>query len=192
MEATKRDILKAFYPTFVGVLIGLVLGGLLWIVARSPRGNSVELLPPPTPSPIVVDVAGAVPRPGVYELPGGSRVKDAIDAAGGFLAEADKSNLNLAAPLEDGQKLDIPFLAGVEPAGAVRTVIDEVAIVNINIATLEELETLPGIGPTLAQRIIDYRETFGDFYFIEDIMNVEGIGSDTFDQIASLIITGYE
>jgi competence protein ComEA len=152
----------------------------------------VELLPPPTPSPIVVDVAGAVPRPGVYELPGGSRVKDAIDAAGGFLAEADKSNLNLAAPLEDGQKLDIPFLAGVEPAGAVRVVVDEVAIVNINIATLEELETLPGIGPTLAQRVIDYRETFGDFYFIEDIMNVEGIGSDTFDQIASLIITGYE
>ncbi len=191
METTKQDLLKAFYPTFVGVLIGLALGGLLWIVARSPRGNSVELLPPPTPAPLVVDVAGAVPRPGVYELPGGSRVKDAVQAAGGFLAEADKSTINLAAPLEDGQKLEIPFLAGAEPLGVPPT-FEPAELININTATLEELASLPGIGPTLAQRIIDYRETYGDFYFIEDIMNVSGIGPATFENIQDLIITGYE
>ncbi|RJP54497.1 MAG: ComEA family DNA-binding protein [Anaerolineaceae bacterium] len=192
METTKQDILKAFYPTFVGVLIGLVLGGLLWIVARSPRGNSVALLPPPTPAPLVVDVAGAVPRPGVYELPGGSRVNDAIEAAGGFLAEADKSTINLAAPLEDGQRLEIPFLAGVESVGATR--VEEVALelIDINTADVDTLITLPGIGPTLAQRIIDYRETYGDFYYIEDIMNVPGIGFDTFENIMDLIMTGYE
>ncbi|MFZ5857897.1 MAG: helix-hairpin-helix domain-containing protein [Chloroflexota bacterium] len=193
METTKQDILKAFYPTFIGVLIGLVLGGVLWIVARSPRGNSVELLPPPTPAPLVVDVAGAVPRPGVYELPDGSRVKDAVDAAGGFLAEADRAGLNLAAPLEDGQQLQIPFLAGAEPVGAAR--IDEPAVldlIDINTADAETLSTLPGIGPTLAQRIVEYRETWGEFYYIEDIMNVEGIGPSTFENIKDLIMTGYE
>jgi competence protein ComEA len=191
MESTKHDILKAFYPTFIGVLIGLVLGGILWIVARSPRGNSVELLPAPTPAPLVVDVAGAVPRPGVYELPGGSRTKDAVEAAGGFLAEADKANINLAAPLEDGQKLDIPFLAGAEPVGVPQTT-DQPTLVNINTATLEELDTLPGIGQTLAQAIIDYRDTYGEFYYIEDIMNVPGIGDSTFNNIKDLINTGYE
>ena len=193
METTKQDILKAFYPTFIGVLIGLVLGGVLWIVARSPRGNSVELLPPPTPAPLVVDVAGAVPRPGVYELPDGSRVKDAVDAAGGFLAEADRAGLNLAAPLEDGQQLQIPFLAGAEPVGAAR--VDEPAVldlIDINMADAETLSTLPGIGPTLAQRIVEYRETWGEFYYIEDIMNVEGIGPSTFENIKDLIMTGYE
>lgn len=191
MESTKHDILKAFYPTFIGVLIGLVLGGLLWIVARSPRGNSVELLPAPTPAPLVVDVAGAVPRPGVYELPKDSRVKDAVEAAGGFLAEADKANINLAAPVEDGQKLDIPFLAGTQPLGAVPTP-EQPTLININTATLEELDTLPGVGATLAQAIIDYRDTYGEFYFIEDIMNVSGIGTSTFENIKDMIITGYE
>ena len=191
MEATKQDILKAFYPTFIGVLIGLVLGGLLWIVARSPRGNSVELLPPPTPAPLVVDVAGAVPRPGVYELPDGSRVNDAVEAAGGFLAEADKANINLAAPLEDGQKLDIPFLPGAPTAGVPQSTPTPTAI-NINTADAATLETLPGIGPTLAQAIIDYRGTSGGFYFIEDIMNVPGIGPSTFENIKDLIVTGSE
>jgi competence protein ComEA len=191
MESTKQDILKAFYPTFIGVLIGLVLGGLLWIVARSPRGNSVELLPPPTPAPLVVDVAGAVPRPGVYELPDGSRVNDAVEAAGGFLAEADKANINLAAPLEDGQKLDIPFLPGAATAGVPQSTPNPTAI-NINTADAATLETLPGIGPTLAQAIIDYRETSGGFYFIEDIMNVPGIGPSKFEDIKDLIVTGYE
>jgi competence protein ComEA len=192
MQATKQDILKAFYPTFIGVLIGLVLGGVLWIVARSPRGNSVMLLPPPTPAPLVVDVAGAVPRPGVYEFPSGSRVKDAVEAAGGFLAEADKTNLNLAAPLEDGKRLEIPFLAGAEPVGV--ALVEEAApeLIDINTADAETLSTLPGIGSTLAQRIIAYREQYGDFYYIEDITNVDGIGEDTFENIKDLIMTGYE
>lgn len=200
METTKQDILKAFYPTFIGVLIGLTLGGLLWIVARSPEGNSVTLLPPPTKAPFVVDVGGAVPRPGVYELPDGSRVKDAVDAAGGFLAEADKTTINLAAPLEDGQKLDIPFMEGVEAAGVPRSGGEDTGggtggseeLININTADVELLSTLPGIGPTLAQRIVDYRDTYGDFYFIEDIMNVPGIKTDKFEAIMDLIITGYE
>ena len=192
MESTKQDILKAFYPTFIGVLIGLVLGGIFWIIARSPRGNSVELLPAPTPSPLIVDVAGAIPKPGVYELPEGSRVKDAVEAAGGFLAEADKSTINLAAPLEDGQRLDIPFLAGTEPLGSVTTQEEQVDLIDINTADVDTLSTLPGIGPTLAQRIVDYRDTYGPFFYIEDIMNVEGISATTFENIKDLITTGFE
>ena len=192
MESTKQDILKAFYPTFIGVLIGLVLGGIFWIIARSPRGNSVELLPAPTPSPLIVDVAGAIPKPGVYELPEGSRVKDAVEAAGGFLAEADKSTINLAAPLEDGQRLDIPFLAGTEPLGSVTTQEEQVELIDINTADVDTLSTLPGIGPTLAQRIVDYRDTYGPFFYIEDIMNVEGISATTFENIKDLITTGFE
>lgn len=209
MEVSRQDILKAFYPTFIGVLIGLTLGGVLWLVARSPSGNSIQLLPPPTPAPMMVDVAGAVPRPDVYALPGGSRVKDAVDAAGGFLAEADRSGVNLAAPIQDGQKLEVPYLAGMAPTAAASRMSSvggsndgggggsgggqtNADLININTASLQELTTLPGIGPTLAQRIIDYREEYGDFYYIEDIMDVSGIGPATFDNIKDLIVTGYE
>lgn len=197
MQSTRQDILKAFYPTFIGVLIGLVLGGLLWIVVRSPRGNAVSLMPPPTEAPIIVDVAGAVPRPGVYEFPAGARVKDAVQAAGGLLAEADKSTINLAAPLEDGQRLDIPYLSGMEPTPPAFTFSSGEGgnatgqLIDINTATVEELDTLPGIGPTLAQAIVDYRNEFGPFFAIEDIMFVDGIGPDTFEAIKDLITVGF-
>lgn len=196
MESTKQDILKAFYPTFIGVLIGLVLGGVLWIVIRAPRGETIGILPPPTAAPLVVEVAGAVPRPDLYELPPGSRVNDAVEAAGGFLAEADKSTINLAAPLTDGQKLEIPFLAGMEPPEAIvenpELPPDEAELIDLNTATLEELETLPGIGPTLAQRIIDYRDENGPFYDIEEITFVDGIGDETFERIKDLITVSIE
>jgi competence protein ComEA len=194
MESTKQEILKAFYPTFIGVLIGLVLGGLLWIVARSPRGNSVELLPAPTPAPLVVDVAGAVPRPGVYELPKDSRVKDAVEAAGGFLAEADKANINLAAPVEDGQKLDIPFLAGTEPLGAVPTYEQPPELIDINKANLAELRTLPGMSESVAEAIIEYRVTWGLYCDITDLQDygVPGITDDFFRNIQDLITASCE
>ncbi len=201
----RQEFWRTLYQLAIGILIGLIAGGLVWLVGRSPQGQAVELLPPPTQAPLIVDVTGAVPRPGVYEIPRGSRVKDAIEAAGGLLAEADRSGLNLAAPLEDGQRLDIPFLPGMQPTPMVQAPGGGSTAgsgsggtgsgsqkINVNTATLEELMTLPGIGPTLAQRIIDYRNTYGEFYFIEDIMEVPGIGPATFERIQDLIITGYE
>jgi competence protein ComEA len=155
----------------------------------------------------VVDVAGAVPRPGVYEFPDGARVKDAIQAAGGLLAEADKSTLNLAAPLADGQRLDIPYLSGMQPTpepfsfspgigGAANGTTGGQSsntgeLIDINNASLEELETLPGIGQSLAQAIIDYRNEFGPFFAIEDIMFVDGIGPATFEDIKNMITVGF-
>lgn len=176
-----------------GILLGLFLAALVWIVARNPSGEAVTLRPVPTDKPIVVHITGAVPRPGVYALPQGARVQDGISAAGGFLAEADKTNINLAELLEDGEKLDVPFIEGASPV--LVTPLPEVVtttteLININTASIAELDTLPGIGPTTAQRIIDYRTENGPFLNIEDIINVQGIGTGTYERIKNLITVG--
>src|ERR671927_54441 len=95
-----------------GILFGLFLAAVVWVVSRNPSGEPVILRPVPTETPVIVHITGAVPRPGVYALPVGARVQDAISAAGGFLAEAEKSQINLAALIEDGEKLEIPFVEG--------------------------------------------------------------------------------
>jgi competence protein ComEA len=142
-----------------------------------------------------VQIAGAVPRPGVYALAQGSRVQDAISAAGGFLAEADKTGINLARALEDGEQLEIPYTEGASPVlGTPLPASTESAssaeLININTASLAELDSLPGIGPTTAQKIIDYREQSGPFLAKEDIINVSGIGPGTYERIKDLITVG--
>ena len=184
----------------IGVMAGFILAGALFFVSRAPAGQPILLQPAPTESPIAVHVIGAVPRPGLYKFPEGARIQDAIDAAGGLLAEGDDNALNLAALLEDGQQLNIPYKAGSEPSNTDDTLdlpssdendssrsgsIED--LVNINTASLDELDSLPGIGPTTAQKIIDYRTENGPFANIEDIMNVSGIGPATFEDIQDLI-----
>jgi competence protein ComEA len=193
--------------TLVGVMAGFALAGLLLFVSRAPAGQPIVLQPAPTKAPIAVHVVGAVPRPGLYEFSEGARVQDAIDAAGGVLASANADAVNLAALLTDGQQLNIPYKTGQEPAEEDATSLvlpgsddqdeDESSddqssspsgdLININTASLAELDSLPGIGPALAQRIIDYREENGAFTTIEDIMDVSGIGPATFDRIKDLI-----
>lgn len=191
--------MKTVLYVLVGILLGLLLAGGIWLAARAPQGESVELRPAPTSEPIQVHVTGAVVRPGLYDLPEDSRVMDAVDAAGGFVAEADKNSINLAKRVEDAQKLDIPFVAGFVPdeeqgfvvitEGTPSPLAGE-ELVDINTASPEELDKLPGIGPTTAQKIIEYREVFGPFARIEDIVNVSGIGSATFENIEDLITVG--
>lgn len=190
--------------TLVGVMAGFALAGLLLFIVRAPAGEPISLQPAPTKEPIAVHVVGAVPRPGLYEFAEGARIQDAIDAAGGLLTGADVGAINLAALLVDGQQLNIPFKAGQEPSSQSTGGGDEglslpgateppaesggaTELVNINTASLEELDSLPGIGPTIAQRIIDYREEHGGFQTVEDLLNVSGIGPSTFDQIKDLI-----
>src|SRR5512138_3921940 len=91
----------------IGVLVGFILAGGIFIVTRTPDGTPIALEPSPTKAPIEIHVVGDVVRPGVYSLPEGSRVQDAIDAAGGLLADAEVNNLNLAAKVEDGQQLQV-------------------------------------------------------------------------------------
>jgi competence protein ComEA len=185
--------LKSILYLASGILFGLFVAALVWVVARNPTGEAVVLRPAPTEKPVIVYITGAVPRPGVYALPKNARVQDAISAAGGFLAEAEKSQINLAAILEDGEKLDVPYIEGASPVLAtplpdVETSTTE--LININIASNAELESLPGIGPTTAQRIIDYREENGPFLSPEDIINVPGIGPGTYERIKDLITVG--
>lgn len=176
-----------------GILFGLFVAALVWVVARNPGGEAVTLRPVPTDKPIIVHITGAVPRPGVYALPKGARVQDAVSAAGGFLAEADKETINLAQLLEDGERLDIPYIEGfspVIPTAAPEVVEATTELININTASSFELESLPGIGPTTAQKIIAYRDENGPFLSIEDIINVSGIGPGTYERIKDLITVG--
>ena len=193
--------MKSILNIVIGVLLGLLLSGGVWLAVRAPQGESVELRPAPTAEPIQVHVAGAVVRPGLYDLPEGSRVMDAVEAAGGLVAEADKNGLNLAARVEDAQRVDIPYVSGYAPEeDRSFTVITDGTpsssaggeLVNINTASLEELDALPGIGKTTAQKIIAYREENGPFERIEDIVNVSGIGTATFEDIKDLITVGDE
>ncbi|HLO32505.1 MAG TPA: helix-hairpin-helix domain-containing protein [Anaerolineales bacterium] len=185
--------LKSILYLASGILFGLFLAALIWVVARNPSGEAVLLRPAPTEKPLIVYITGAVPRPGVYALPKDARVQDAISAAGGFLAEAEKSQINLAALLEDGEKLDVPYIEGGSPVLAtpgptIEAVTTE--LININTASIAELDTLPGIGPTTAQKVIDYREQNGPFVNTEDIINVSGIGPGTYERIKDLITVG--
>ena len=191
--------MKNVLYVLLGVMAGFMLAGVLIFVARAPAGKPIVLLPAPTKAPVAVHVIGAVPRPGLYEFTEGARVQDAIDAAGGILAEANINAVNLAALLEDGQQLDIPYKDGSAPTAGANVDLPssteepagnpDVELVNINTAMLEELDALPGIGPTTAQKIIDYRTEHGPFAAIEDIMNVSGIGLSTFENIRELITT---
>ena len=137
---------------------------------------------------IFVQVAGAVVKPGVYELPTGSRVFAAIDAAGGLLDTADDSDVNQASVLEDGQKVYVYTYSereAIESAEAEKDASD--GLVSINRASASELTNLPGIGQAKANQIIAYREANGDFTSIEDIKKVSGIGDGIYNQINSLI-----
>ncbi len=174
--------MKPFINTILGILIGLFVAGLIWNTARQPSGAPITLRPPPTPKPISVYVTGAVVEPGVYDLPPNSRVADAIELAGGFLPVADKEEINLAALLEDGMQLKIATRSYYNAGGG-----SKIQRVNINTASAEELDGLPGIGASTAQAIVNYRRQYGKFQRIDEITNVEGIGPATYDRIKDLI-----
>ncbi|MBE5911904.1 ComEA family DNA-binding protein [Pseudobutyrivibrio sp.] len=138
---------------------------------------------------IFVQVSGAVVSPGVYELPGDSRVYAAIEAAGGLLQTADDSDINQAAILEDGQKIYVysaEEMAKLQEAAIAEESAND-GLVNINTADVQLLTTLPGIGENKAKQIVAYRDSNGAFSSIEDIKNVSGIGDGIFNQINSLI-----
>ncbi|MHB0922852.1 MAG: helix-hairpin-helix domain-containing protein [Bellilinea sp.] len=173
-----------------GLLAGLLAAALILIVAAPGYGEPVTLLPTPKKADISIYITGAVQNPGVYVLPAESRVESAVQAAGGWEDKADRNAVNLAALLTDGQTIYIP-VPGEEPPTVVvnekskSLVIGE--IININTASSELLEELPGIGPTKASDIVAYRQKNGAFDTIEAIQNVPGIGPGLFEDIQDLI-----
>jgi len=192
--------MKDWWKIAFGVVCGLLGAGIILLVSSPPQGQPISLNPFPSPAPIIIYVTGAVNQPGVYSLPPESRVQDAILAAGGTAQDADLQALNLATLLTDGCQVLVPTLPPYQPNnGATSTPIpsrggnEDLLIpssehpININTASHAELESLPGIGPYLAQQIISYREANGPFTSIEDIIDVYGIGQSTFELIKDLI-----
>ncbi len=179
----------------VVVLVAVLGGAGLWYARSLPKPvtiaesgpGAVQQAASSSPSPsvtLMVDVAGEVREPGVYEFVEGDRVIDAIERAGGSMPKADLSLLNLAAPLADGTQILVPktgpAVAGV-PGGTAPG--SSSGLININSATATELESLSGIGEVLAATIVEYRETNGPFASVEDLMDVSGIGPATLDEI---------
>lgn len=142
---------------------------------------------------IAIHVSGAVSNPGVYELPEGSRANDAIEAAGGASEDAVPDALNLARVLSDGEQIIVPTVEEqerLEEAAAAGQTLDAGGKVNINTATVEQLDTLPGVGESTAQKIIADREENGPFGSPEDLKRVSGIGDKKYEDLADLITVG--
>ncbi len=186
--------MKPWQNVLLGLFFGLLAGALIFLLNTRPRGQAISLPAQPTAAPLVVHLSGAVVQEGLYELPPGSRLDDALRAAGGLLDGADVEKINRAARLADGQKVNIPSRVAESPdAASPQRSAAEIQVtpgetqINLNTATLEELDALPGIGESKAADIIAYREKMGPFQAIEDIMNVPGIGPKIFENIRDQI-----
>jgi len=142
---------------------------------------------------IVVVVEGAVATPGLVQLPAGSRLQAAVEAAGGFASNADASGLNLAARIGDGEHITIsamPTLATPSDGGNGTPADSASSLININTSGVSELDQLPGVGPAIAQRIVDYRETNGPFDSVDELAEIDGIYEVMVEELRPLVTTG--
>lgn len=204
----RSNLLSAVIGAAVALIAGF--GGLTLFNRTQPAPIVIQPAPPtaaptpsPTPGPLTVYVNGAVRQPGLYTLPAGSRVAQAVEAAGGLTTAAFGDGLNLAAPLSDGaqvfvpsqeqaerlmgQLLSAPVRSGSADVGGNSAGGETAALIDLNRANAAELERLPGVGPATARSILNYREEVGLFQTIEDVMNVSGIGPAKFEQMRPYI-----
>jgi competence protein ComEA len=192
LSLTRRQAL-----VLAGVLaVVLVLAGKL-LTGGSGHAARVSFplaraAPPPSPPPmLVVDVAGAVRQPGLYRLPKGSRIADAVAKAGGATGKAAVDGVNLAAPLADGEQVVVPSrvpgggLPVAAPGGSSAAASGPVSL---STATVEQLDALPGIGPVTAQKIVDYRTAHGPFQTVDELDAISGIGPAKLDQLRGLVV----
>lgn len=192
--------MKPWQQTLAGFLLGLVVVGAIILVVSPQRGQPLTLMtrtpnltPEPTSTPklIRVHISGSVKVAGVYTLPEFSRLEDAIQAAGGLQDGVDPQSLNLAAVLEDGQRLYIPAAQDASLAAGEKGLTLAISSqVNINTASIADLDSLPGIGEVKAQAIFSYRQNNGLFTALEDLMKVDGISQSLFEDLKDLITLG--
>jgi competence protein ComEA len=184
-----RVILMLVASIFAAMLLLIV-----WLYEKESSTTQEAIGEPGVQPTIVVAIEGAVGTPGVYELPGGSRVQHALNAAGGLTANADLASVNPAAPLEDGERIIVPFQKTPAPVGQSNQTppaeAPPVGLLNINTATADELDELPGIGEVIAERIVAYRESHGAFASIEELAAVSGISERMVDDLRPLITAG--
>ena len=189
----------------IGVFFGLrPTPGPVLIISPEPFASpTATVVPSPTPAPVRIYISGAVVNSDVYFLSPGSIIKDAIKAAGGFTPEADPEGINQALELRDQQQIHVPRLGQDNPppvqdgppedkpaasgSDGFQPSPGPAALLDLNTATLEQLDTLPGIGPVIAQRIIAYREQTGQFTAVDEIKHVSGIGDATYAKLRHLI-----
>ncbi|GAB3606162.1 hypothetical protein GCM10027413_15710 [Conyzicola nivalis] len=199
------EVRRARVRIGVGAAVVVLFVGLACAIlfsALAPKGQSAVIAPAdgalesaatataaPSGAGIFVHILGAVASPGLYELREGDRVVDAVAAAGGFADGADQSGLNLARFVTDGEQLVVPLVGETPVAGPGGAAGGAVVPgkVNINTADVAALETLPRVGPAMAERIIAWRDENGRFSAIEDLMSVAGIGEKTFDALKELV-----
>lgn len=203
MRLTRRQLVA--YAALIAVVAAVGVRYLVMDAGGAPAGEELVLAPATSPagaaspSPsvaadLLVHVCGAVRAPGVVRLPEGARVAEALELAGGPSARADLGGVNLAARVIDGQQIVVPQRgetgtsggAAAAPAGAGSGVAGG-TLVNINTATPAELETLPGVGPATAQKIVDYRTAHGGFKTLDDLKSVPGIGEAKFAAVKDAI-----
>jgi competence protein ComEA len=170
-----RRLLVLAVPALLG--LGTVAAAYLYSSAGAPTAVQdapvVANLGAPAPTGLLVDVIGAVGHPGLYRLQRGDRVYDAIAAAGGLLPEADPARLpNMAGRLKDGEQVKVPFAKSVGTTVVTR--------INLNTATLEELELIPGFSVAFATEVIDYRTNFGGFQNVRELVEVLGMSEADF------------
>lgn len=177
----------------VALTLGLVgLGIAVFVTAVTPRGATTVLAPGEStetwaavPPVIYVHILGQVARPGLYALPDGARAVDAVAAAGGFTEVADAGGLNLARVVSDGEQIVVPAVGERLPGAVPGTAGD--GRVNLNTADLAALDTLPGVGPATAAKIVAWREQHGRFASVEDLLDVSGIGEAKFEGLRDLV-----
>ena len=186
-DLSRRRLLIA--AGFVALL--LFLGSKLLARPQSSAGLAPPVAPPTetaaAPAVVVVDVVGAVRRAGLYRLQQGARIADAVARAGGATAKADLALINLAAPLADGEQVVVPKRGAAASSAAPSAGVASSGPVHLSTATLEQLDSLPGIGPVTAQKILDYRQKHGAFTSVDELDAVPGIGPARLEQLKDLV-----
>ena len=195
--------MKTWQAVFLGFIGGLLLSGAILLLILPQRGEPIQLVTitpdirtqaTATAALIEVHVAGAVANAGVYTLPTGARVHQALSAAGGALADADFERINLSAYLADGQRVYMPRIGEAVPrdntARSSTGIAAPDSLININSADKQALMSLPGIGESKAEAILSYRAEHGPFTNLNELLNVPGIGQAILDEISGLIVLG--